>query len=271
MKKSSSLLPTSKSSSTDTHGLQQRLLNLFLEIPLSSEKKASNARVASQAIARSAALKAASVSGTLALPPGPLGWATIFPDLVEVWKIQSQMVSDIAAVHGRSSHLNKETLLFCLFQHGASALTRDVVVRAGKQFIVRRMTTLAFRLAVRKVGGRVTRSVIEKTIARSIPLLGALAVGGYAYYDTSRVAASAVELFSGEIVIEEEKAKARSAAKKALGTATQTAKDLKKKVAAKSKSVASAVKKKASAPGKAVKKAVKVAVKKAVIKAVDRA
>lgn len=250
MKKRSSLLPTAKTSSSATHGLQQRLLDLFFEIPLSSEKKASNARVASQALARSAALKAASVSGTLALPPGPLGWATIFPDLIEVWKIQSQMVSDIAAVHGRSSHLNKETLLFCLFQHGAAALTRDVVVRAGKQFNVRRMTTLAFRLAVRKVGGRVTRSVIEKTIARSIPLLGALAVGGYAYYDTSRVAASAVELFSGEIVIEEEKAKARNAAKKALGTAaktaTKTAKDLKKKVTAKSKSVASAVQKKAA-------------------------
>lgn len=245
-KRSSSLLPLSKTSSTDSHGLQQRLLGLFLEIPLSSEKKSADPRAASQTVARSAALKAASVSGTLALPPGPLGWATIFPDLVEVWKIQSQMVSDIAALHGRSSHLNKETLLFCLFQHGAAALTRDVVVRAGKQFIVRRMTSLAFRLAVRKVGGRVTRSVLEKTVARSIPLLGALAVGGYAYYDTSRVAASAVELFSGEIVIEEEKAKTRSSTKKALGSATKAAQELKKKVTAKSKSLAASVKKKSA-------------------------
>jgi hypothetical protein len=32
--------------------------------------------------------------------------------------------------------------------------------------------------------------------ARFFPLLGAVGVGGYAYYDTTKVAASAIELFS---------------------------------------------------------------------------
>ena len=241
-KKSDSLAITTPSPVTESHGLHAILLNLVLEIPVSTEGKSDDPRSAAQAIARSAALKSASVSGTLALPPGPLGWATILPDLVEVWRIQTRMVADIAAVHGRSAHLTKETVLFCLFKHGAAMLTRDLVVRAGKQFLVRRMTLLAFKLALRKIGGRLTRTVIEKTIARSIPLVGALAVGGYAYYDTSKVAAAAIDLFSGEIVIEEETPEKESSTQKAPGTTFKSATSMKKKVAAKSKKVAATLK-----------------------------
>ena len=44
-----------------------------------------------------AAAKAALAAGTLALPPGPLGWATIAPEMLAVWHIQRQLVE--AAAH----------------------------------------------------------------------------------------------------------------------------------------------------------------------------
>lgn len=264
MKKSTTTHALTKSPTVvEAHGLQKILLDLFFEIPDSDEKKRPDPRRASQAIARAAATKAASVSGTLALPPGPLGWATIFPDLVEVWRIQSQMVADIAAVHGKTAHMKKETLLFCLFRHGAAALTRDLVVRAGKQVIVRRLTRIAFQLAVRKVGGRLTRTVIEKTIARSIPLVGALAVGGFAYYDTSKVAATAIDLFSGEMVTEGVGPKKRNpgTTQRAVVAAVTTATSLKKKIATQSKELVAKAKKKVS--GAARKKVVAMVKKEA--------
>jgi hypothetical protein len=37
----------------------------------------------------------------MALPPGPLGLATVIPDLLAIWKLQQQLVADIAAVFGK--------------------------------------------------------------------------------------------------------------------------------------------------------------------------
>jgi hypothetical protein len=60
---------------------------------------------------------------------------------------------------------------------------------------------------LQKVGVRITQRVIEKGISRWIPILGALAVGAYAYYDTAQVAATAIELFSKDIELEDTKEK----------------------------------------------------------------
>ncbi len=58
-------------------------------------------------LARDAAQKAALVSGSLALPPGPLGMLTVLPDLLLIWKLQRQMVADIFALHGRTAELTR--------------------------------------------------------------------------------------------------------------------------------------------------------------------
>src|SRR4029453_11835577 len=80
-------------------------------------------------ISRRAAAKAAVTAGSLAMPPGPLGWLTIAPELLAVWKIQAQMVSDLAGVYGKAATLTKEHMGYCLFRHTAAQLVRDVAVR----------------------------------------------------------------------------------------------------------------------------------------------
>src|SRR5665213_268940 len=77
-------------------------------------------------VMHSAARRAALVSGSLALPPGPLGMATVMPDLYLIWKIQRQMVADLFALHGRSADLTRTHMLYCLFRHAASHVVRDV-------------------------------------------------------------------------------------------------------------------------------------------------
>ena len=153
-------------------------------------------------IAAIASLKASAVSGTLALPPGPLGMLTIIPDLIAVWKIQAQMVVDMAAAYGKTADLNREVMLYCLFKQAASQVVRDLVVRTGERFLIKRTSLRTIQTILQKIGVKVTQRVAGKGIARWLPIIGAMGVAAYAYYDTDSVAKSAIELFNGDITID---------------------------------------------------------------------
>ena len=139
------------------------------------------------------------------MPPGPIGWLTILPELVAVWKIQAQMVADIAAIYGKKAFLTREQMLYCLFRHMAAQAVRDFVAYAGERVLFRRVTLHALQTAAKKVGIRITQRAIGKGIGRWIPVLGALGVAAYAYYDTGQVAATAIDLFQKDIEIERQK------------------------------------------------------------------
>ena len=175
------------------------ILNLVLRVPDSREKKLEQPQLRALAIGRTSARQASVLAGSLALPPGFLGWLTILPELVGVWKLQAQMVSDIAAVYGKSATLGREQMIYCLFKHVSAQLFRDVVVRAGERYLVRRVSLGFIQAAARAVGLKVTQKMIGKGVSRFVPLLGAVGVSAYAYLDTTQVAKTAVELFSREI------------------------------------------------------------------------
>lgn len=190
-------------SSRDANAVTKALHDLVSRIPRSAEPVAANPVGRARVITRLAGMKAAAISGTLALPPGPLGLATVLPDLIAIWRVQQAMVADIGAAFGKSALLRKEAMIYCLFKHGGAALMRDLVVRVGERYLIRRTATRAIQQLLEKVGIRVTQRVIGKSISRWIPVLGAVGVGAYAYYDTRQVAATAIELFSRRLEIEE--------------------------------------------------------------------
>ena len=170
-------------------------LDIAGRIPSSEQQAATQPLLAAQALTRTAANRAAVTSGTLALAPGPFGLLTVLPDLLVVWRIQSQLVSDIAAVYGQTANLSKEHMLYCLFKHSAAQAVRDLAVRAGERWIIRRASSALVQNIAKRVGVRLSQKVLGNGAARFIPLLGAVGVGGYAYYDTTKVAASAIALF----------------------------------------------------------------------------
>lgn len=173
------------------------ILDVVAAVPQSHEIQAIAPASRAREIRVAAARRAAAVSGTLALPPGLFGVLTILPDLAAVWRIQAQMVADIAAVYGRTPQLQQEQMLYCLFRHAAAQVVRDLVARAGKRVVFRRGTLHLLQNVAAKLGVHVSRRVIAGAAARWIPLLGAMGVAGYAYYDTNQVGATAVELFEG--------------------------------------------------------------------------
>jgi len=182
----------------------ETILNFIGHIPHTSEPHSEHPDIRARSIASTAALKAAATSGALALPPGPLGWITILPELTAIWKIQAQMVADIAGTYGKEAFLTREQMLYCLFRHAAAQAVRDLVVRIGERFLVRRVSLRVFQNIAKKIGLRITQRVIGKGVSRWLPLIGALGVAGYAYYDTGQVAQTTIELFRGEIDIEPE-------------------------------------------------------------------
>lgn len=178
--------------------LSQVLLGIAAHVPHSQQHSAQQPLQAARALTQAAASKAATVSGALAMAPGPFGLLTVLPDLVAVWRIQSQLVSDIAAVYGESATLSTEHMLYCLFKHSAAQAVRDLAVRSGERWLIRQASGAVLQSIVKRLGTRLSQKLLGSGAARFVPLLGAIGVGGYAYYDTRQVAASAIALFEAE-------------------------------------------------------------------------
>ncbi len=182
--------------------LTESILRFLGEVPQSTKRPSKDPELAAQEITRKAATKAAATASALAVPPGPLGWLTVVPELIAVWRIQAQMVADIAAVYGKSAGLTREHMMYCLFRHTLAQGIRDLVVRVGERIVVRRASRQAMRGVAQSVGVRMADRLLGRGISRWLPIVGALGVGTYAYYDTARVAATAMEFFEKEFVLE---------------------------------------------------------------------
>ncbi len=180
------------------------IFDLVLHVPASTESTLQNPVARAHQVSRAAARNASLISGSMALPPGFLGWLTVLPELYGVWKLQAQMVSDIASIYGKQSTLGREQMLYCLFRHVSAQLFRDVVVRVGERVVVREASLKVLQAIAQQVGVKVSQAVLGKSLSRFVPLIGAVGVGAYAYFDTLQVAKNAVELFERELIIEAE-------------------------------------------------------------------
>lgn len=187
---------------------QQTMLRLLEDlvttVPPSEELLCRNPVERGKEIVRAAALKAGVVSAGFAVAPGPVGLLTVIPDLIQVWNIQRQMISDIAACYGKSAQMNRQMMVYCLFRHGAAMLARDILVRIGERMLLKRGSLRVIQKILQRIAVKVTQRVIGKSISRWVPVIGPLAVGGYSLLDTRSVGKTAIETFSREIDIEPE-------------------------------------------------------------------
>lgn len=182
--------------------ISQALLPLIAKVPASKESRSHTPVDDARKTANAAAAKAAVTAGTLALPPGAVGWLTILPEMMGVWKIQKQLVADIAALYGKEATLTPEQVMYCLFQHTAAEGVRDLVVRVGQRTLVRKASPMLIGTLTRRIGARLAQRAAGKGMARWLPIVGAVGVGAYAYFDTAQVATTAIDLFEGVIEVD---------------------------------------------------------------------
>ena len=175
------------------------LFKVINEIPSSAEKRSSDGVLRARKLTAEASLRAAAISGALALPTGPLGWLTILPDLAAIWRLQAQLVADIGAVFGKRGKLTEESIIYCLFRHAAAQAVRDLVTRMGERLVLQRFSVRVAENVLHRIGVKVVHRVARRGLWRLLPAIGALAVAGYAYYDTEQVGQTAIEFFTEEI------------------------------------------------------------------------
>ena len=174
--------------------LVDALENAVSAVPATRQHAVDEPAVAARKLARKAATRAAALSGALALPPGLLGMLTVLPDLIVIWRVQAQLVADIAGLYGKELQLTRSHMVYCLFRHAASQVARDFAVRAGQRLMIRQLSGGALRSALTSVGMAVTQRVAGTAASRWLPVVGAAAVAAYAYYDTMQVAKTAVNM-----------------------------------------------------------------------------
>ena len=202
-------LPAVVTQDEASNRVTRAILDFVSQIPESKVHSHGDPETEARRLANRAAQRAAVTAGTLALPPGPLGWLTILPELISIWKIQAQLVSDIAAAYGKHAELGREQMLWCLFRHTSAQAFRDLVIRLGDRLIFRRVSYSVIERVAKQIGIKVTQRALGEGLSRWMPIIGAIGVGGYAYYDTRQVAPTAIAMLKSEIGMAEEEGEAR--------------------------------------------------------------
>lgn len=180
---------------SSSRGIGRAILQFVTHIPASPLGESVEPLRAARQQANLSAARAALTAGTLSLPPGPMGWLTLVPEMVGVWRIQAQLVSDIARIYGHHAQPRQEQMLYCLFKHSSAQAVRDLVVRIGGRYLVKEASLSALQRIAAQVGLRVTQKTLARAAGRWLPVVGAVSMGGYAYYDTRQVANTAIGLF----------------------------------------------------------------------------
>jgi len=188
------MLTTSALTAPILSSVVDALENIVSGVPRSRERAVSTPAAAARALARRAAARAAALSGALALPPGVLGMLTVLPDLLAIWRIQAQLVSDIAGLYGKDMQLTRSHMVYCLFRHAATQFARDVAVRTGQRMVIHQLSSGALRSLLSTIGVTVTQRLAGTAASRWVPVAGAAAVAAYAYFDTVQVAKTAIKL-----------------------------------------------------------------------------
>lgn len=175
--------------------LGQALLDALGELPASRCRPSTQPAADSQRLIRRAAAKAALAAGTLALPLGPLGWLTVLPEMLTVWRLQARLANDIAALHGRPTPLRPEELLVALFSHRSGRILRELLLQVGERSVVQVVSRQALQLIALRLGAGIARRVAGRGLARWLPVAGAVGLGAWAFMETRQVGAQALSLF----------------------------------------------------------------------------
>ena len=189
----------SENSNESIEKLKEKAINLIFDlitnIPDSLHVSTSDPDTRVKQLTQQAALKAGAVSATLSIPAGITGVLTAIPDIAAIWRIQAQLVADIAATYGKIALLTREAMVWCLFRHSAAQLLRDIAVRTGSRIVVQKLSTTALKKIIEKVGLKISSKFLSKSLLRAIPAIGAIGNGAYAFYDTNEVGKTAAAYF----------------------------------------------------------------------------
>lgn len=187
---------TAGQAETAAQAIAPAVLEVVSDVPRPRVRRRRQPEEAARQLAATAALKAAFAAGSLALPGGVLGWLAVLPQLRTVWRIQVQLVVDIAALQGHRGRPTREEILHCLFQHGTTRTLQQVAARVAAGVPAASVPGRLLQVVAHRVAVRLVQRVAGRRWARLLPLVGAAGIGAYAYFETARVGTAAMALFA---------------------------------------------------------------------------
>jgi uncharacterized protein (DUF697 family) len=147
-------------------------------------------------IVNEAARKAFKISTALGLVPGPIGMATILPEVVALTRLQINLIYRIAKHHGKQERVNKELVLLLLGNAMGVAAGETLLRKAGATLVVKSVNSGVIKALARKIGAGMVDRAAERAIARWIPMVTAPLFGYFSLSLTRKIGREAERLFS---------------------------------------------------------------------------
>jgi hypothetical protein len=149
-----------------------------------------------------AARRGFQISTALGLVPGPLGMATILPEVAVLARLQINLIRRIALHHGKENKVNKELVLLIMANATGVAAGEIMLRRVGTTLVLKSVNTRVIRAMARKVGTGMVDLAVKRAIGRWIPLVTAPLFGHFSRSLTRRIGKEADKLFLGGIDME---------------------------------------------------------------------
>ena len=145
------------------------------------------------------------ISGGTGLIPGPLGMAASVPEIILIIRNQLTMVYDIAKANGHKK-ITRE-LILGVFISAMGNATGNLLIIQGQRIVVKRVGMQAMQKIIAILGGKITQQATKSMASKWIPLAGAAAMAAWSKYSTNKLGTKALEIFSKEIVFEDNEIK----------------------------------------------------------------
>lgn len=148
---------------------------------------------------RKAARKSFLVSAGFSAVPGPLGLATIIPEVARITQIQVDLIYRIAGSYGKREAIN-QTLLALIFGHALGvSIGTGVVRKMGAKIVIQTMEKPAIQRILRRLGMEMAAQVSERVAGRWVSVLTAPLFGAFSYSMTRKIGDKSQEFFAAEI------------------------------------------------------------------------
>ncbi len=187
--------------SDDAHGVRQNWLDNVISSFLSHADDGQPLGTPEE-MTGEAAQKAFAISTSLGLVPGPLGMATILPEVVALAKLHINLIHRIARHHNKQQHVSREIVLLVLANVMGVAAGEVLVRKVGAALVLRSVDSAVAKRVAQKIGSRIINKAAEKAIGRWIPVLTAPLFGYFSRSLTKKVGREADRLFSGALEVD---------------------------------------------------------------------
>lgn len=156
----------------------------------------------SQKMIRKASRAAFLISTGAGIPTGPMGLATIVPEVVALIKLQIDLIFKVAKFHQQEAKVNKTIILTVLGVAMGVVLKHALINKVGTRLIVKSLSAEGAKRITREIGEKFATGLLKRGLGRWIPLMLAPVFGYLSLSMTRKVGREAESLFSHELEVD---------------------------------------------------------------------